>query len=98
MHRRPLLLAALGLLTLAAFLPSLENGFVNLDDGFYVTGNPMVKRGLTGEGFAWAWTANVANNWHPLTVLSHMLDCTLFGLNASGHHGTSLLLHVANVL
>ena len=99
MHRRPLLLAAaLALLTLAAFLPSLENGFVNLDDGFYVTGNPMVKRGLTGEGFAWAWTANVANNWHPLTVLSHMLDCTLFGLHAAGHHGTSLLLHVANVL
>lgn len=99
MHRRPLLLAAaLALLTLAAFLPSLENGFVNLDDGFYVTGNPMVKRGLTREGFAWAWTVNVANNWHPLTVLSHMLDCTLFGLHAAGHHGTSLLLHLANVL
>lgn len=98
MHCRPLLLTALGLLTLTAFLPSLGNGFVNLDDGIYVTGNPMVKKGLTGEGFAWAWTANVANNWHPLTVLSHMLDCTLFGLNAAGHHGTSLLLHMANVL
>jgi hypothetical protein len=99
MHRRPLLLAAaLAILTLAAFLPSLGNGFINLDDGIYVTGNPMVKQGLTREGFAWAWTGNVANNWHPLTVLSHMLDCTLFGLNAAGHHGTSLLLHVANVL
>ncbi len=99
MHRRPLLLAgALALLTLAAFLPSFWNGFVNLDDSLYVTNNRVVKEGLTWEGLAWARTANVANNWHPLTMLTHMLDCQLFGLNAAGHHGTSLLLHVANVL
>jgi hypothetical protein len=99
MHRRPILLAgALALLTLTAFLPSLGNGFVNLDDSLYVTGNRVVKKGLTGEGFAWALTANVANNWHPLTMFSHMLDCELFGLNAAGHHGMSLLLHLGNVL
>lgn len=99
MHRRPILLAGtLALLTLAAFLPSLWNGFVNLDDALYVTGNRVVMKGLTWEGLAWVRTANVANNWHPLTMLTHMLDCELFGLNAAGHHGTSLLLHLGNVL
>ncbi len=98
MRHRILLAGALALLTLAAFLPSLGNGFVSVDDGLYVTGNRMVQRGLTGEGFAWVLTANVANNWHPLTMVSHMLDCELFGLNPAGHHGTSLLLHLANAL
>ena len=93
-----LLAAGLAALTLLAFLPVFWNGFVNLDDGLYVTGNPWVRKGFTREGLAWVWTANVANNWHPLTVLTHMLDCQLFGLNAAGHHGTSLLLHTANVL
>jgi hypothetical protein len=97
--RRPLLFAAaLALLTLAAFEPSLANRFVNLDDTLYVTANPMVRKGLTAEGFVWAWTANVANNWHPLTLLSQMVDCQLFGVNPAGHHLTSLLLHLANVL
>lgn len=99
MDRRPILLAgALALLTLAAFLPSLWNGYINLDDALYVTGNRVVKKGITWEGLAWIRTANVANNWHPLTMLSHMLDCQLFGLNPAGHHGTSLLLHLGNVL
>jgi len=100
LHRRPALLpyAALALLTLLAWLPTLHNGFVNLDDGFYVTGNPWVLKGLTREGLAWTLTANVANNWHPLTLVSHMLDVQIFGLHAAGHHGTSLALHIANVL
>ncbi len=98
-RRLPLLLgAALALLTLAAYLPTLHNGFVNLDDGLYVTGNPHVQQGITGASVAWALTANVANNWHPLTLLSHLLDCQLFGLDAAGHHAMSLLLHLANVL
>ena len=54
--------------------------------------------GITRAGLAWAATAKVASNWHPLTMLSHMLDCQLFGLDPAGHHATSLLLHLANVL
>lgn len=97
--RLPVLLAAaLALLILLAFLPVLGNGFVNLDDGHYVTRNFWVRKGLTRGGLAWIWTANVANNWHPLTVLSHMLDCQIFGLVPAGHHLTSLFLHLANVL
>ncbi len=81
-----------------AFLPVVGNGFVLLDDGLYVTGNDQVRKGITREGLLWVWTANVANNWHPLTVLSHMLDCEIFGVRSAGHHLTSLFLHLANVL
>ena len=88
--------AALAALTLLAFFPVLHSGFVNLDDSLYL--NPWVRRGFSLQGLARVWTANVANNWHPLTVLSHMLDCQLFGLDPAGHHATSLLLHLANVL
>jgi hypothetical protein len=90
--------AALALLTLAAWLPALRNGFVNLDDPYYVTANPRVLQGITRAGIAWALTAKVASNWHPLTLFSHMLDGQLYGLKPAGHHATSLLLHLANVL
>jgi protein O-mannosyl-transferase len=94
----PLLLGlGLVLLTLLVYLPVLTHGFVNFDDGLYVTSNRHVQAGLTWEGFLWAWQANVASNWHPLTILSHMLDCELYGLNAHGHHLTNLLFHLANV-
>jgi hypothetical protein len=97
--RSPLVLGGvLALLTVLAFLPSLGNGYVLLDDPLYVTGNAKVRQGITGEGLAWALTANVANNWHPLTMLSHMVDVEVFGLAPAGHHLTSLLLHLANVL
>ncbi len=86
------------LLTLAAFLPVLGNGFVDFDDGQYVFANPHVRQGLTADGLRWALTAQVAGHWHPLTLASHMLDVQLFGLNPKGHHLTSLLLHLATVL
>jgi tetratricopeptide (TPR) repeat protein len=72
--------------------------FVNLDDTAYVTQNAHVKAGLTWDTFQWAWTANDASNWHPLTWLSHALDVELFGLNPAGHHMVSLAIHVLNVL
>ena len=97
--RPPILIAAaLALLTSFAYLPVLGNGYVLLDDGLYVIRNSWVLQGITAEGLARAWTANVANNWHPLTMLSHMLDCQLYGSEPAGHHLTSLLLHLANVL
>ncbi len=86
------------LLVAATFQPALHNGFVNFDDVDYVLDNPHVKAGLTWSGAQWAFTATRASNWHPLTWLSHMLDCELFGLNPSGHHLTSVLIHAANAL
>src|SRR5882672_822301 len=95
---RPLFFGlGLCLLTLIVYLPVLRAGFVNFDDGLYVTSNPTVQAGLTWKGFLWAWQTNVASNWHPLTMLSHMLDCELYGVKPKGHHLTSLLLHLASV-
>src|SRR5438552_13648530 len=90
--------AGLAAIVFLTFSPTLRNGFVGYDDGEYVTGNVHVKTGLSVENVAWAFTAAHSSNWHPLTWMSHMLDCTWFGLEPRWHHLTSLLLHVPNTL
>jgi Flp pilus assembly protein TadD len=75
-----------------------HHDFVNFDDDDYVTANPVVLRGLTWHGVAWAFTTEHAVNWHPLTWLSHMLDVQLYGLDAGAHHLTNLLFHIGNTL
>ena len=89
---------ALALITLALYLPMLRHGFVNYDDPDYITGNKHVMAGLTWSSIVWAFQSGDAANWHPLTWISHMLDCQLFGLNPTGHHLTNLLFHTANTL
>ena len=88
----------LGLITFALFWPVIDHQFVDYDDHLYVTDNPWVQEGLTLEGTSWAFQTSHASNWHPLTWLSHMLDCSLFDLFPGGHHLTSLLFHVANTI
>jgi Tfp pilus assembly protein PilF len=90
--------AVLGLGSFLLYIPSLSNNFVDYDDGQYVTANKVVQRGITGEGIVWAFTTTRFANWLPVTWLSHMLDCHLFGLNAGGHHATSALLHAFNAV
>ena len=80
------------LLTLAVFWPATRCDFINVDDQAYVTENTHVQAGLTLANVKWAFTNPVSANWHPLTMLSHMLDCQLFGLKPWGHHLTSVLL------
>jgi tetratricopeptide (TPR) repeat protein len=75
------------------FGQALHHGFVNFDDDKYVYGNAEVVRGLTAAGVVWAFTSVYAFNWHPLTWISHMLDCQFYGLHPGGHHFTSILLH-----
>ncbi|MEZ4397595.1 MAG: tetratricopeptide repeat protein [Candidatus Krumholzibacteriia bacterium] len=78
---------------------SLGYGFVGFDDPDYVTANPIVQRGLSADGVKWAFTTHAAQNWHPLTWLSLMLDAQLFGAtSARGFHLTNLLLHALNCL
>jgi tetratricopeptide (TPR) repeat protein len=86
------------LAVLAGYGRSLFNDFVSFDDNQYVTDNVAVREGLGLRGVRYAFTAVVAANWHPVTVLSHMADVSLYGLNPAGHHLTSLLLHGANTL
>jgi tetratricopeptide (TPR) repeat protein len=92
----PTIAALLAVLTFALYLPTLSNDFVQLDDPEYVLDNPVVQRGVTLDGVRWAFTTTRFSNWLPVTWLSHMLDCELFGLWAGGHHLTSALLHAAN--
>ena len=75
-----------------------HNDFIQYDDPYYVTANRHVQAGLTKEGISWAFGSFAAANWHPLTWLSHMLDCQIYGLNPAGHHLTNLIFHVANTL
>ncbi len=89
---------ALVLLTLLAYWPVLGFQFINFDDQAYVYENPVVQQGLSWSGVQWAFTTTQAANWHPVTWLSHCLDCQLYGLNAGQHHLTNLLLHSASVL
>ncbi len=82
----------------AVFGQTLRFGFVSFDDNQYVYENPAVTRGLHSDSVAWAFTHTLSANWHPLTTLSHMLDCQLYGLQPWGHHLTNVLLHTASAI
>jgi tetratricopeptide (TPR) repeat protein len=75
------------------FLPALTASFLHFDDDIYVFNERHVTTGLTAENWDWAWKGPHAANWHPLTTLSHMLDCQIFGLREWGHHLVNLILH-----
>ncbi len=87
--------AALILATAVVYGRTITFGFVAFDDETYVYENPHITSGLSLGGLKWAFTQVHESNWHPLTTLSHMADCSLYGLWAGGHHLTNLLLHAA---
>ena len=86
----------LALVTVSVFWPATGCNFINYDDNLYVTENVRVQNGLTLENIKWAFLNPVADNWHPLTVLSHMLVCQMFGLQPWAHHLANVLLHALN--
>ena len=90
------LLLALG--TSAIYSSVVRHPFIDFDDQYYITNNGPVQAGLTWQTFIWSFNAGYAQNWHPLTWLSHALDCQLYGLNPAGHHLTSVLFHSLNVV
>ena len=100
-HSRPqvvLVYLFLGAITWLIFGQTVRHDFVNFDDHVYIYDNPLVAGGLNINGIVSAFTHPHARNWHPLTTVSHMLDCQLYGLNAGGHHFTSVALHIIAVL
>jgi protein O-mannosyl-transferase len=84
------------LVTVTVYWPVTGYGFVDFDDQAYVTENSQVQGGLSWQAVTWAFLNPVCCNWHPLTVLSHMLVCQVSGLNPWGHHLTNVLLHALN--
>jgi protein O-mannosyl-transferase len=81
-----------------AFGQTLHHDFVNYDDGSYVYDNPNIVNGLGLGNVAWAFTHAHSANWHPLTTISHMLDCQLYGVQPWGHHVTNVVLHATAVI
>jgi protein O-mannosyl-transferase len=75
-----------------------NHSFTNYDDNLYITENPIVQKGLTPQGIAWAFTTGHTANWHPLTWISHMIDCGVFGNNPGAHHLVNVVFHIANTL
>ncbi|MGD0208597.1 MAG: tetratricopeptide repeat protein [Verrucomicrobiota bacterium] len=98
MRRNIFICLLLAGMTLTAFWPVGRLDFILYDDWLYVYKNPNVQAGITTESIRWAFTTAHASNWHPVTWLSHMLDCQLFGLKPAGHHWVSLGFHILNTL
>lgn len=89
---------ALAIVTFVVYVRVFGHEFTSYDDDVYVTKNRSVQAGLTIDSIAWALTTGHGSNWHPLTWLSLMLDCQIYGLRSAGHHLTNLILHIANAL
>ncbi len=92
-----LLCLSLAAITLLAYWPVTGFDFTNYDDTDYVTYNPDVQKGLSTESIAWSFSGH-ASNWHPLTWMSHMVDCQIYGLKPGGHHFTNLLFHATDAV
>src|SRR6478752_2406750 len=93
-----IILLGLAVITFGIYAQVIGHQFITLDDPTYIRENPNVNRGVTLAGLAWAFTTFHAANWHPLTWISHMIDCQLFGTNAGHHLLVNALIHAANTL
>src|SRR5437763_1048607 len=85
-------------ITWLVFGQTVRYDFVNYDDNEYVYANPAITSGLTPQGITYAFSGRHGRNWHPLTTLSHMLDCQLWGVRADGHHFTNVVFHTIAVV
>lgn len=97
-YRVAIISLGLMLATAALYWPVSHHDFINVDDPRFVTENSQVRAGLTWPGMVWAWHSVYTESWQPVTWLSHMLDCQLYGLKAGAHHLTSLGFHLANTV
>lgn len=97
--RPQFIIAALLVVAILGVYAQVTNfGFVSVDDFEYVRDNDAVNGGISWASFKWAFQNNVAGNWHPVTMLSHMIDCQIYGVVPGAHHYTNVLLHIANTL
>ena len=95
---KPAVEIGLAVLVVAAYAGVARNGFIDLDDNDYVTQNPYVQQGLTWKGIVWAFTTGHSANWHPLTWITHMIDCQLAGTTPMLPHLVNLALHLASTI
>src|SRR5260221_6946871 len=86
----------LAALTLGVYWPVRTHDFIFFDDPQFIAENPQIQSGLSWNTVVYAFTRPVVGNWHPITTLSHALDCELFEVNAGAHHLVNALLHAIN--
>ena len=97
-YKALIVIAGLTIITFAVFWQVRSFEFINYDDNRYVTANQHIVTGLTIDNIIWAFSSSHYFMWHPMTSISHMLDCQFFDLNSGWHHVTNLFLHIANAL
>jgi len=85
-------------LTLAIYGQTIRYDFINYDDPRYVYQNTTITSGISFDNIGWAFSHIHSENWHPLTTITHMLDCQLYGLTAGWHHFTNVSLHALAVI
>ena len=95
---KAIILCLIGAITFFAYAEVRHHQFLNFDDNEYVTENTHVNKGLNIQNLRWAFTFTGVSYWHPLTWISHMVDCQLFGLNAGSHLMVNLAIHILNSL
>jgi Tfp pilus assembly protein PilF len=93
-----LIVLVLAILTLATYWRSQDHGFIEYDDQLYITKNYLIQSEISLKSIAVTFKDVHTGNWHPVTMLSHMLDWQLFGANAGGHHWTNVIFHVFNTI
>ena len=98
MRRELLIGLVLAALTLGVYLPVRTHDFIFYDDPQFITENPQIRSGLSWPTIRYAFTQPVVGNWHPVTTLSHALDCELFGVNPGTHHLVNVLIHCLNTM
>ena len=84
--------------TIALYFPVIHHPFANIDDQGYVSENLQVQNGLRWSTFAWAIKTFDDSNWHPLTWISHAVDCQMFGIDPAGHHAVNMAWHAVDVV
>src|SRR5215472_9151389 len=97
-RRERYILAGLAALCVLVFVQAVRFEFINYDDGYYITENAWVRNGFTWKGIVWAFNNIEYFYWQPVTWMSHMLDCGLFGLRPGWHHAVNILFHTANAI
>jgi protein O-mannosyl-transferase len=97
-RRRYLIIASLVIITIGSFMGVMNNGFINYDDPAYVVNNEHVRTGLSLPTIVWAFSSTSESNWHPITWLSHSLDCSLFGMDPRYHHAMNLFIHLLTTI
>jgi protein O-mannosyl-transferase len=95
-RRKWLICVLLAGMTFALYWPAGHHDFIFFDDPQFIAENPEIRNGLTWHSIAYAFTTPVVSNWHPITTLSHIVDCQLFGVNAGAHHLVSAAIHALN--